>query len=368
MEEYGNVTRIFGQDNTIAKRNLQYGKAWYKMKQRRWKNMLLVFCMFVCVGIGVSQIDLKSVNTYQQEQKKLAEQMEIEQTENRKEAEPENQEMVNATSDSLLSSEKGGDKNQTSEKKKGKKEEISEKEEKSQLEKQTGNKNKKTKEKNSQKQTAKKTNSEKKKKDKKEEKKAKTTKTPSTEQENTVDFTSTPLMVQTEHANTLEEVNKEETPVPVVATEVPTNNPTTATKAPDSTEEPKTLTCEMEIDCTVLLDNMDKVEEGTKNYVPANGMILDKMEVKVEEGDTVYDVLSNVCKAYNIQLDAEYSKMYSTSYIRGIGYIYEKCAGTRSGWVYMVNGKSPNKGASQYQLSNGDVISWIYTCTGKAGS
>ena len=47
--------------------------------------MLLVFCMFVCIGIGVSQIDLKSVNTYQQEQKELSEQMGIEQTENNEE-------------------------------------------------------------------------------------------------------------------------------------------------------------------------------------------------------------------------------------------------------------------------------------------
>jgi len=36
-----------------------------------------------------------------------------------------------------------------------------------------------------------------------------------------------------------------------------------------------------------------------------------------------------------------------------------------SGWLYRVNGKLPNYGASNYSVKAGDHIEWLYTCTGK---
>lgn len=36
-----------------------------------------------------------------------------------------------------------------------------------------------------------------------------------------------------------------------------------------------------------------------------------------------------------------------------------------SGWIYKVNGTAPNRGASAYKVSDGDAISWYYTCDGK---
>ena len=64
-------------------------------------------------------------------------------------------------------------------------------------------------------------------------------------------------------------------------------------------------------------------------------------------------------------LDAEYTAMYKSYYVKGIGHIYEKQAGDMSGWIYKVNGLSPNMGASSYKLSEGDTITWAYTCDGK---
>ena len=37
-------------------------------------------------------------------------------------------------------------------------------------------------------------------------------------------------------------------------------------------------------------------------------------------------------------------------------------AGGAAGWMYKVNGWFPNYGCSRYQLQNGDVIEWVYTC------
>ena len=42
--------------------------------------------------------------------------------------------------------------------------------------------------------------------------------------------------------------------------------------------------------------------------------------------------------------------------------LYEFDCGKLSGWMYNVNGWYPNYGCSQYEVSNGDVIQWRYTC------
>ena len=33
-----------------------------------------------------------------------------------------------------------------------------------------------------------------------------------------------------------------------------------------------------------------------------------------------------------------------------------------SGWMYSVNSWFPNYGCSQYEVSDGDMIEWRYTC------
>lgn len=92
------------------------------------------------------------------------------------------------------------------------------------------------------------------------------------------------------------------------------------------------------------------------------GVILEPIEVKYETGDTVYDILARVCKEKKIQLDANYTPLYSAYYVKGINQLYEFDCGERSGWTYSVNGYFPNYGCSKYEVSDGDVIEWRYTC------
>ena len=54
--------------------------------------------------------------------------------------------------------------------------------------------------------------------------------------------------------------------------------------------------------------------------------------------------------------------MYNSAYIEGIHNLYEFDCGQLSGWIYKVNGWSPNYGCSRYALKDGDVIEWVYTC------
>lgn len=135
------------------------------------------------------------------------------------------------------------------------------------------------------------------------------------------------------------------------------------TKVPVSTEQAKEyITCSIEIRCDDLSNDLNALtDENLKQYIPADGTILSSTSVKVEKGASVYDVLLQICQNHSIQLDTNYTPMYKNYYVKSIQYLYEKKAGPKSGWRYMVNGTFPNYGCSSYKLQQGDVIVWKYS-------
>ena len=136
----------------------------------------------------------------------------------------------------------------------------------------------------------------------------------------------------------------------------------------DEKDDKNYIKCDVTIDCTILLSNMDKLNKNARKDVPDSGKLLDKTSIKIKKGSSAYDVLTAVCKLKKIAYDAEYSPIYKTSYVKGIGYLYEKMAGDMSGWLYLVDGVTPNVGSSAYKLKGGEHIEWTYTCSGRAGS
>lgn len=133
-----------------------------------------------------------------------------------------------------------------------------------------------------------------------------------------------------------------------------------------STAKPQEkITCTIQIRCDSLVANKNKIDSELWKYIPSNGMILTETKITVDKGTSAYDALNQVCKAKNIAMDSEYTAMYKSYYVKGIGHLYEKQAGDMSGWIYKVNGKAPNKGSSSFILSDGDSITWAYTCDGK---
>ncbi|NCC08470.1 MAG: DUF4430 domain-containing protein [Clostridia bacterium] len=124
------------------------------------------------------------------------------------------------------------------------------------------------------------------------------------------------------------------------------------------------LTCTVEIRCDTILDNMENLTEGKNSYVPANGTILATSTLTFEEGETAFDVLKRACELADIQLEYAWTPVYDSYYIEGINQLYEFDCGNQSGWVYKVNGCSPNYGSSAYTLKNGDAVVWAYTCAG----
>lgn len=122
------------------------------------------------------------------------------------------------------------------------------------------------------------------------------------------------------------------------------------------------LTCTISISCATILDNMDLCAENKLALVPSDGVILPATTVTFPPGESVYDVLQQVCRDYSIHLESEFTPMYNSAYIQGINNLYEFDVGNESGWMYKVNGLFPNYGCSRYQVEDGDVICWVYTC------
>lgn len=104
--------------------------------------------------------------------------------------------------------------------------------------------------------------------------------------------------------------------------------------------------------------------KSESSHIPKDGIILDTTELEITENQTVYDLLTDAAKTYNIQVENSgvNGQNSSMAYIRGINYIYEFDFGELSGWMYKVNGQTPSVGCGEYVLSPGDRVEWLYTC------
>lgn len=124
--------------------------------------------------------------------------------------------------------------------------------------------------------------------------------------------------------------------------------------------------CDMRINiqsCTDLgMSHMDLCDKEKVELVPEDGWLLKPVEVSFKQGQSVFDVLQQVCRDNKIHMEFSMTPIYNSAYIEGIGNLYEFDCGEVSGWMYKVNDWFPNYGCSRYQLQNGDVVEWEYTC------
>ncbi len=99
-------------------------------------------------------------------------------------------------------------------------------------------------------------------------------------------------------------------------------------------------------------------------YLPADGVILERRELVLRPGDTVYDVLERATRYHEIPLETRGSGIGTGKdvYVRGIQYLYEFSCGPLSGWMYTVNGRFPEMGSGCCSLQDGDEVAWVYTC------
>jgi len=143
---------------------------------------------------------------------------------------------------------------------------------------------------------------------------------------------------------------------------VPEGKPLPVEPEDQEVDKKKTYTCTFSIECSTILNNLTDLDPDKRELVPVGGVILAPTKVTFYEGESVFDVLQRVCKEKGIHLESSWTPIYNSAYIEGIYNLYEFDCGELSGWMYRVNGWYPNYGCSRYQLADGEVVEWRYTC------
>ncbi len=122
-------------------------------------------------------------------------------------------------------------------------------------------------------------------------------------------------------------------------------------------------TCTLSVRCDTILDNIGWLDPEKVELVPADGVIFPATQVTFYEGESVFNVLLREMKKAGIHMEYVNVTIYNSAYIEGINNLYEFDCGELSGWMYKVNDWFPNYGCSRYQLKDGDIVEWVYTCS-----
>lgn len=163
---------------------------------------------------------------------------------------------------------------------------------------------------------------------------------------------------------------------PVVSAPAPSDPVETAPAETESTEpeptpvqsesvetpEEEMITCTLSINCAAILENMDLLTPGKEILVPADGWLLAETEVEFAAGESVFDVLMRELRGRNMHFEYTISALYGSAYVEGICNLYEYDCGELSGWEFAVNGEFMSCSCSEFILTPGDVVTWVYTC------
>lgn len=99
-------------------------------------------------------------------------------------------------------------------------------------------------------------------------------------------------------------------------------------------------------------DQKDRASLYVKGY---KGVILNKSSIEIKSNESALDFTTRLLRENNIGYDLR------TGYIAEIDGQKEFDKGSGSGWMFSINGKYPDVGASSVRLKNGDSIRWLYT-------
>ena len=133
---------------------------------------------------------------------------------------------------------------------------------------------------------------------------------------------------------------------------------------PQDIDTSQTYECTLTVNCANiwLPQYYPFLNKEKEPYQPRDGVIYATKTITYHPGEMVFDVLQREMQASGIQMESSYAPIYGSSYIEGINNLYEFDCGELSGWMYAVNGWTPNFGASRYKIQPGDNIEWHYTC------
>lgn len=116
-----------------------------------------------------------------------------------------------------------------------------------------------------------------------------------------------------------------------------------------------TKTCYLEIRCDDAIVFGGLATEK-REFLPEDGVVLAKCEVKFSEDESVYDVVLRTLQENKIHFEAD----TVSKYFKAIGNLYAFDCGEYSGWSYYVNGELPMVGMADFTLSEGNEILLTY--------
>lgn len=123
-------------------------------------------------------------------------------------------------------------------------------------------------------------------------------------------------------------------------------------------------TAKITIECKTAAEKKStgELKDAVEAVIPSDGIILPETEVKLKNGDTVLSLLLRTCKDNKIHTSYQGETSIGTAYVDGIGNLFEKDCGKKSGWMYTVDGDLPMLGVDEFDIKGGENIVFMYTC------
>lgn len=129
----------------------------------------------------------------------------------------------------------------------------------------------------------------------------------------------------------------------------------------DKTDDTR-FSASITIDVSDIVANYDTLDKGlqSEEFVPKSGKLIDSKSCEFTQGQTAYDLLIKAAEENNIKLETQSSE-YGV-YIYAINSIPQGACGQSSGWMFSVNGTTPEVGADAYELKSGDKVEFFFVC------
>ena len=78
-------------------------------------------------------------------------------------------------------------------------------------------------------------------------------------------------------------------------------------------------TCTISISCASILEHMELCDKEKAELVPEDGWLLKPVEVTLQEGQSGFDVLQQVCRENKLHMEFSMTPIYNSAYIEGNG-------------------------------------------------
>lgn len=117
-----------------------------------------------------------------------------------------------------------------------------------------------------------------------------------------------------------------------------------------------TISVQVEISCAKAVGHSD-LKAGIQ--LPSDGTLLHRVTLQIGKKESAFFATKTACEQAKLYFGFT-SSAYG-NYVNALGPLSEKDCGSKSGWLYSINGITPSKSADQYKLAEGDIIRWEFT-------